>query len=67
MKQETKKNLISEILFFFSILAAVLGAVVGALGALGKLPGIRKLSFVRPKEPIKRNFQRGEGELRRGS
>ncbi|MBQ9165802.1 MAG: hypothetical protein IJX71_02590 [Oscillospiraceae bacterium] len=66
MKQESKKNPISEILFFLSIIAAVLGAIVGALGVLGKLPGIRKLSFARPKEPIKRSFQRSEGELRRG-
>ena len=66
MKQETKKNPITELLFFFSIIAAVIGAIVGALGFLGKLPGIRKLSFARPKEPIKRSFQRGEGELRRG-
>lgn len=66
MNQENKKTILSELLFICSIIAAVLGAVVGALGVLGKLPGIRKLSFVRPKEPIRRSFQRGEDELRRG-
>ncbi|MBQ3089280.1 MAG: hypothetical protein IJD21_01830 [Oscillospiraceae bacterium] len=62
---EQKNDLLAEILFFLSLVAAALGALLGMFSWLGRLPIIRSFSFARPKEPIRRSFQRGEDELRR--
>lgn len=57
------KKTVSNILFVCSIIVTVLAAIFGTLSFLGKIP----CPFRKKKGPIKRSFQRDEGELRRGT
>lgn len=59
---EQKKS-ISGLVFAVSLFVAVFSVFFGILGILGKLPH----PFGKKQTPIRRSFQRGEGELRRGS
>ena len=61
MEQKQKKT--SGLVLAVSLFVAVFGIFFGILGILGKLP----CPFAKKKAPIKRSFQRGEGELRRGA
>lgn len=62
MEKKQEKQ-ISGVVFAVSLFVAVFGAVFGILGLLGKLPHL----FEKKKTPVQRRFQRGEGELRRGT
>lgn len=59
---EQKQNKISGLALAVSLFVAVFGIVFGVLAIVGKI----SCPFAKKKPPIQRNFQRGEGELRRG-